>query len=66
MKIDEICKVTGKYLAYDEEKKSYYLAVITIPRAKITYKGKEGIPVVDILPNGNNKLLYYIGLTEEE
>ena len=66
MIIDEICNVTGKYLAYDEEKETYYLAVINIPRAKITYKGKEGIPVVDILPNGNEKLLYYIGLKEEE
>ena len=63
--VDEICNVQGRYLAYDEATETYYQAVITFPRAKVIYEG-GGIPVVNIIPEGNEKLLYYIGLTEEE
>jgi hypothetical protein len=65
--VDEICNVQGRYLAYDEATDTYYQAVITFPRAKITITDeKNGVPVVNIMPEGNEKLLYYIGLTEEE
>ena len=63
--VSEICDVQGRYLAYDEATETYYQAVITFPRAKITYK-KSGVPVVNVMPEGNEKLLYYIGLKEEE
>ena len=63
--VDEICNVQGRYLAYDEATETYYQAVITFPRAKITYE-ENGVPVVNIMPEGNEKLLYYVGLTEED
>lgn len=63
--VDEICNVQGRYLAYDEATETYYQAVITFPRAKVTYK-ENGVPVVNIMLESNEKISYYIGLTEEE